>query len=75
MSTKTRIPAVPQKFNTFNTFNTFATFNPALNTRRCHTVRRRVPDPCGTAPLTPDHELEVKESAPLGSPEVQTLYD
>ncbi len=30
MSTKTRLPAVPQKFNTFNTFNTFATFNPAL---------------------------------------------
>jgi hypothetical protein len=73
MSTKTHLPAVPQKFNPFNTFNTVATFNSALNTRRCHTVRRRVPDPCETEPLTPDHELEVEESALPDPAKVQTL--
>ena len=76
MSAKNRLAPVPQKFITFITFIkfiTFAIFNPTLNTRHCHSVRLRVPDPCGTVPLTPDHELEVKECAPLSSSEVHTL--
>ena len=72
MSAKNRLAPVPQKFITFITF---AIFNPTLNTRHCHSVRLRVPDPCGTVSLTPDHELEVKECAPLSSPEVHTLCD